>query len=142
MKAVELRSGVTVAPAALRTEERLDAPMDALRDQPAEGGRGQASTENEPGPLLVPGLPVLSVSWLEADGLSGVIRVLQQMERGDTLELIHLPPGVDPAGLPPVEADGRTQLVVPRGGGWLVARARLTHTDLEAVVRTVGGDVR
>lgn len=85
--------------------------------------------------LVVPGLEVISVSWLTEADFAGAVRVLQRMERGDTLELIHLPPGIDPGSMPPVPADGRTELVLPRGDGWLVARARLTRQDLEGILR-------
>jgi hypothetical protein len=86
-------------------------------------------------PLVVPGLEVISVSWLSGADLDGAVRVLQRMERGDTLEIIHLPSGMDPAAMPPLPADGRTEVVMPRGAGWLVARARLPRQDLEAVLR-------
>lgn len=86
------------------------------------------------GSLVVPGLVVLSVSWLDERGPAGVVRVRQLLEGGDTLELLHLPPGIDPSGLGDTGSDGRTELVVPREGGWLVARAHTTGDALTALV--------
>jgi anti-sigma factor ChrR (cupin superfamily) len=89
---------------------------------------------DETGSLVVPGLVVLSVSWLDEGGLAGVVRVRQLLEGGDTLELLHLPSGIDPSALGTLASDGRTELVVPRDGGWLLARAHTTGDTLRALV--------
>ena len=90
------------------------------------------------GSLVVPGLSVVSVAWMEERDLLGAVRVLQLMENGDTLELVHLPAGVAPALLPPV-GDGRTQVLSPREGGWLVVRARASAEVLSALLRRLEG---
>jgi hypothetical protein len=90
------------------------------------------------GSLIVPGLSVVSVARLEEAELAGGVRVLQLMENGDTLELVHIPAGVDPALLPAV-GDGRTQLLSPRAGGWMVLRARASADVLAGLVRRLGG---
>jgi len=101
--------------------------------QPASGA--EPSREIDPtGSLVVPGLVVLSVSWLDERGLAGVVRVRQLLEGGDTLELLHLPPGMDPSGLGATVSDGLTELVVRREGGWLVARAPITGDALTTLV--------
>lgn len=103
---------------------------------PAGGGLGAPYGAS----LVVPGLPVVAVTWLEEPELSGSVRVLQLMEGGDTLELVHLPAGVDPALLPAV-GDGRTQVLSPREGGWLVLRARAAADELSTLLRRLeGGD--
>jgi hypothetical protein len=90
------------------------------------------------GSLVVPGLSVVSVAWMEERDLVGAVRVLQLMENGDTLELVHLPAGVAPALLPAV-GDGRTQVLSPREGGWLVVRARTSADVLSALLRRLEG---
>jgi len=89
--------------------------------------------------LSVPGLEVLSVTGLEGEGLAGAVRVRQLLADGDTLELVRLPPGSDPSALQPVGGDGRTELVLPRDGGWLVVRARASREALLELVRKMDG---
>jgi hypothetical protein len=76
---------------------------------------------------------VVSVVWLEGPERTGVVRVLQLLESGNTLELVHLPPGTDPSVLEPLSG-GRTELVVPRGDGWLVVRALASREILQSVL--------
>jgi hypothetical protein len=95
-------------------------------------GRAAEETEEE-ATLVVPGLAVVSVVWLEGPERTGVVRVLQLLESGNTLELVHLPPGTDPSVLEPLSG-GRTELVVPRGDGWLVVRALASREILQSVL--------
>ncbi len=100
---------------------------------------GQAAEEKEEdGTLVVPGLAVVSVEWLEGYERMGAVRVLQLLESGDTLELVHLPVGTDPSVLEPVSG-GRTELVAPRGAGWLVVRAVASREDLQSVLERMNG---
>jgi hypothetical protein len=85
--------------------------------------------------LVVPGLEVLSVAGLDAEGLPGGVRVRQRLVGGDTLEMVHLPAGTTPSMLEPVTADTRTELVLPRDGGWLLVRAHATREALLELVR-------
>jgi hypothetical protein len=113
-------------------ERRFVAPSGAA--VPAAAGEPTANT----GSLVVPGLTVVLVTRLEEPELAGAVRVLQLLETGDTLELVHLPAGVDP-GLLPAVGDGRTQLLAPRDGGWLVVRARASAEVLSALLARLGG---
>jgi hypothetical protein len=110
----------------MRAAQRADVPVLSA---------GSRSTS-----LSVPGLEVLSVTAVEGEGLAGAVRVRQRLADGDTLELVSLPPGTDPAALEPVEGDGRTELVLPRDGGWLVVRAHASRESLLELVRRMEGD--
>jgi hypothetical protein len=106
----------------------------------AAGAQRTAARAPDPRPaagsLVVPGLEVLDVAWLDhGDAPVSGVRVLQLLESGDTLEMVYLPPGAQPSRLPRIAADGRTELVVARAGGWLVARARVPRESLEALIR-------
>jgi hypothetical protein len=99
-----------------------------------ERSLGRAAEENEQeGTLVVPGLSVVSVAWLEGPEVEGVVRVIQLLESGDTLEILHVPAGTDPSVLEPFR-DARTELVAPRGSGWLVVRAVASRAVLQAVL--------
>jgi hypothetical protein len=89
------------------------------------------------GSLVVPGLEVLevvSLTWRQAAAAPGGVRVLQRLETGDTLELTHLPDGVDPSVLPPLD-EHLSELVVPRQVGWLVMRAPVAATSLAELLQ-------
>ena len=104
-----------------------------------ERSLGRAAEEKEEeGTLVVPGLPVVSVAWLEGPEVEGVVRVIQLLESGDTLEILHLPAGTDPSVLEPLR-DTRTELVAPRGSGWLVVRAVASRAVLQAVLERMNG---
>jgi len=85
----------------------------------------------------VPGLPVLALTRGDRDLPEGALRVLQLLE-GDTLELIHLPAGSDPGGVTRPD-DGRTQVAVRYGAGWLVGRARAPREAVETLLTRVTG---
>ncbi len=97
----------------------------------------RASLEESSRSLAVPGLPVLSVTRLDADGAPGGVRVRQLLMSGDTLELIHLPPNRPPR-LGDRAGAGLTELTIPQPDGWLVARARLPRDSLQALVERLG----
>lgn len=102
----------------------------------ADDARPQAE---ESGSLVVPGLTVLSIEWLGGGTRQEGVRVLQRMEDGDTLEILHLPAEVDPGSIAQAPEDGRTRLVIPRDDGWLVVRARAERGELERLVRLMEG---
>ena len=54
---------------------------------------------------------------------------LQRLESGDTLEVIHLPPELDPSVLEDPKP-GDTELVVQRAAGWIVMRAPVSEEAL------------
>ncbi|MEQ8329502.1 MAG: zf-HC2 domain-containing protein [Longimicrobiales bacterium] len=109
-----------------------------------EAGRGAAASarqkaEEDPGSLVVPGLEVLSVSWIDVTGFDeAAVRVLQRLESGDTLEVFHLPPGAGPE-LAPTGPEGRTLVAVDRPTGWLVLRAASDRALLDALARRLLG---
>ena len=117
-------------------EFRARAAAEPSRDA-NEAARGRADTEPE-GSLVVPGLELVSVSWIESGAPRGSVRVIQLLESGDTLELLHLPAGSNPAELAVGAADGRTELVVPRSDGWLIVRAMLEGEALRQLVARMG----
>jgi hypothetical protein len=83
--------------------------------------------------LVVPGLEVLTVENLGEGTVFAGTRSLQRLASGDTLEVIHLPEGVDPSLLAPL-AQGRSQVVRQHVDGWLVMRAPLSLIDLEQLL--------
>ncbi|MDZ7780785.1 MAG: zf-HC2 domain-containing protein [Gemmatimonadota bacterium] len=107
--------------------------LEALRD--GLGVRsGRDETSSDPGSLVVPGLEVLSIVWREEGVVPAGVRVLQRLEDGGTLELIHLPEGFDPDGVAPPEPE-QEELVVPRGEGWLILRGPVEEGVLETLLR-------
>ncbi|MEX2466969.1 MAG: zf-HC2 domain-containing protein [Gemmatimonadota bacterium] len=88
----------------------------------------------ETGSLVVPGLDVLSIVWREEGVTPAGVRVLQRLDDGGVLELIHLPEGVAPEVLDPVEP-GVSELAVPRGSGWLILRAPVGEDALADLLR-------
>ena len=68
----------------------------------------------------------------EGTAFAGV-RAYQRLAGGDTLELVHLPEGVDPELLPPLPA-GRSQLTRQTPEGWLVMRAPVSLLELEQLL--------
>lgn len=91
------------------------------------------------GSLVVPGLSVVDVAWVEDARVAGVVRIRQMMENGDTLEIMHMPAGSDPSDLGRLPTDSRTELVAPVGGGWIVMRADADRDRLEEYLRRMIG---
>jgi hypothetical protein len=93
----------------------------------------ERAEDEEAESLVVPGLEVLSVENLgEGTAFAGT-RSLQRLASGDTLEVIHLPEGVEPSLLAP-PALGRNQVVRQHVDGWLVMRAPLPLIELERLL--------
>ena len=120
----------------------------AESNEPSEGaGRGgaEALPPGPPGPLeaddlragslVVPGLALIDVVWLES--AAGVVRVRHLTEAGDTLEVFHLPEGATPALLEAVE--GVTELVAPQQDRWVVMRAQSEAETLARYMRLLLG---
>ncbi len=126
--------GGVASNAVAATVIRSDPAADEGRASPSALRDAASAPSATSGSLVVPGLEVLSVAGLDAEGLPGAVRVRQRLADGDTLELVHLPAGLAPSALAPVARDGRTELVLPRDGGWLVVRA---HADREALLDLV-----
>jgi hypothetical protein len=92
-----------------------------------------------PAAFLVPGLEVIDVAYLEDVEIPGVIRVRQRTEQGDTLEIVHFPEGYDPTNLPDFPDDGRTELSVASGPGWIMLRGRGDREDLGLYLQRMTG---
>ncbi len=104
----------------------------------AEEKRARRRDVEGGGSLVVPGLEVISISWFEEGALAGGVRVLQRLPGGDTLEVIHLPPDVEPGRLEPF-ADGKTGVLAVRGAGWVILRARLSVAELAELKARLDG---
>ena len=93
-------------------------------------------SEEDTLPLVILGLRVLDVV-ARGDGTVPMgQRALQLLESGDTLELVHLPEGIDPSMLTAVD-EGRNELVHHHEGdaGWLVLRAPVSLEELEELLQ-------
>jgi hypothetical protein len=108
------------------------AKVAAAEADAARWARGDA------GAIAVPGLPVLSVEDAREDLPAGTLRVLQLLE-ADTLELLHLPAGVDPSAVAGPGDRTRTQVAVRYGAGWLLGRAHASAEVLETLLARVTG---
>jgi hypothetical protein len=107
----------------------------AAAPAPSAAARRRANADaDEPGSLSVSGLDVIEVTFLD-DGLSPTgVRILQRLESGDTLELIHLREGVDPGSVPGPTTQ-LEELRIPRDAGWLIMRAPVARVRLEELLQ-------
>ena len=114
-------------------EQRITSVITADPAIGAARARSQAAAdlpaEAEATSLVVPGLEVLDVLPVGEGATFAGMRALQRLEAGDTLELVHLPQGVDPSSLTPLR-EGWSELVRQRGSGWLVMRAPVAEAFL------------
>lgn len=94
----------------------------------------------EEGRMGVPGLETLSITWIAEGIVAGGVSVEQALAGGDTLTLLHLPQGVQPDDVPLELADGERELVVPRGEGWLLLRARRSFDDLRGLLKQMDSE--
>ena len=106
----------------------------ALRQRAAN----EAQSDEDSVSLVVPGLEVLDVLPVGQGTTFAGMRALQRLESGDTLELVHLPEGIDPSFLAPL-APGQNQLVLQRGAGWLVMRAPVPEPYLQELLQRLEG---
>jgi hypothetical protein len=109
----------------------------AAPSQRQRAANEQAIQDEEPS-LVIPGLEVLDVLPVGQGTTFAGMRALQRLETGDTLELVHLPAGIDPSFLPPLRP-GDAQLVLQRGAGWLVMRAPVSERYLEELLQRLEG---
>ncbi len=112
-------------------------------DQPARTQLVEAAIAGQDRPqsgsLVVPGLEVVDVVWLENARVEGIVRVRQLTEEGDTIEISHLPSGTQSSDLDRLESEGRTELVAPIGDHWVVLRGRVAADRLSAYLRLLVG---
>jgi len=91
--------------------------------------RNEVSDDEDSVSLVVPNLEVLEVRFRGPGVRPEGQVVLQMLESGDTLQVIHLPPEIDPSSLEEL-GPGDTELVVQRAAGWIVMRAPLSEARL------------
>lgn len=115
-----LRAGVSLDEA-----ERARAPAVAAEAARSESGAGAL--------LAVPGYPVLEVASSSLGHPPGTVRVLQ-LVLGDTLELLHFPPGGAAPELTLPDGEGRVQVVRYGPRGWVVAKGPFSRERLEALL--------
>jgi hypothetical protein len=119
----------------VQADQLVTSSLDAAPAAPQIQRRSAANDEREvgAGSLVVPGLPVLDVLPVSEGTAFAGVRALQRLESGDTLEVFHLPEGIDPSLLAP-PAPETSQLVRQTPEGWLVMRAPLALLDLERLL--------
>ncbi|HUF76002.1 MAG TPA: hypothetical protein VMM35_06975, partial [Longimicrobiales bacterium] len=136
-----LQSAITQAPTATGLGVGAATPVigraaDSATDASVKSA--EAAADAEPVSLVVPGLQVLDVLRIGEETTFLGTRALQLLPTGDTLETAHLPPGVDPTVLPPLRS-GWSELIQPRGSGWLVMRAPVPPTTLAELLQRLEG---
>jgi hypothetical protein len=93
-----------------------------------------ALEQEEQPPLSVFGLEVLEVLFR-----GETTSVLQRLESGDTLRIIHLPAELDPASLEAADTRDRELTLQVATGGWIVMRAPVDERELlELMDRLLG----
>jgi hypothetical protein len=133
-RVAEARRRVAVGQADQTVTSTLDAaapPAPQLQRAQQANEMRREMDENES--LVVPGLEVLSVTSVgEGIAFAGT-RSLQRLPGGDTLEVVHLPEGIDPSLLPPLPPS-QSQATRQHADGWLVMRAAVPQTFLEQLL--------
>lgn len=84
-------------------------------------------------PLVVPGLEVISYANVAEGTTPSGVHILQRLDDGQILDVYHLPEGVDPSVLPPVEV-GRNEVRAERDGRWVILRAVLDTDALNELL--------
>jgi len=107
--------------------------------EPRGGDRSRRKRSDDGGAFLVPGLELVSIFQLGEGVIPLGTHVLQTLEDGQVLELFHLLEGVDPNGLEPFPDDGKTGVITPREGGWLIVRANRSVEELKALIARLDG---
>jgi hypothetical protein len=113
----------------------------AFSTDPDVGARGRDGDKAadrrgkvDSGSLVVPGLELIALLPVSEGSTFAGMRALQRLENGDTLEVVHLAQGVAPSTLGPLRAGSR-EIVLERGGGWIVLRAPRTQAELRALLQ-------
>ncbi|MGE0158746.1 MAG: hypothetical protein AB7T31_04990 [Gemmatimonadales bacterium] len=110
------------------------APAAPALQRPSAANEVEKRDDDETGTsLVVPGLEVLDVQPVSEGTAFAGVRAYQRLANGDTLEVVHLPEGIDPQLLPPLPV-GRNQLTRQTPEGWLVMRAPVSLLDLEQLL--------
>jgi hypothetical protein len=129
------------APTRVVTSATTVAPLGGLIGRGADfgdAGDARRRTDEEFYSLAVPNLDVLELRYRG----TGVRRegqvMLQRLESGDTLFVIHLPPEINPSRLEP-RAPDQNELVVQRQSGSIVMRAPVSEGALmDLMARLLG----
>jgi hypothetical protein len=131
-RVAEARRRVSASQGDVTVTSAIDAAAPAPAAQRAQAAN-EVQRDEESTSLVVPGLRVLDVRPVSEGTAFAGTRVLQQLESGDTLEVIHLPEGVEPSLLAPLPA-GTSELVRQTPEGWLVMRGPVSMPSLEQLL--------
>lgn len=141
--AAEPAPPVTVAVEESRRRAELPTPSTARIDvattsvgalSPFEDPTVEEEEElDDEGPLVVPGLEVISFANLAEGTTPSGLHILQRLEDGQILDLYQLPAGVDPSVLPPLEG-GRNEVRAEIDDRWVVLRAVLSTDALNELL--------
>ncbi len=132
-RAAESRRRIAADQVVTSTLDAAAPPAPLQRGRAANNQAEDVEREEGSASLVVPGLPVLDVLPVSEGTAFAGVRALQRLESGDTLEVFHLPEGIDPSLLAE-PASGTSQLVRQTPEGWLVMRAPLTMLQLEQLL--------
>jgi hypothetical protein len=102
----------------------------------SQGGddvREERVDDGESYSLVVPDMEVLDVRFRGGVRPEGQV-VLQRLASGDTLEVIHLPPEIEPSTLREAGPSDR-QIVLETASGWIVMRAPVSEDQLRGLMR-------
>lgn len=142
----DVASGPPPALSAAPLRRRAVADSAALVARPVQGAAGNVARESAAwagppagegrAPLAVPGAPVLAADRRAGPSGGTIVRVLQRLPEGDTVEILHLLGGADPAALEPL-GPGRTEWSEAVDGGWLILRSRRDREGLRELATLV-----
>lgn len=102
---------------------------------PAEQPAAEDSMAVEP-LLALPGYEVISVTNLGDGTTAWGVRVVQALEDGRRLEVVHLEPEVEPFILPGL-AEGWSEVRTRTGRGWVLLRGPLPEAELGTLLQRI-----
>lgn len=116
-----LRTGVTEPSLVPATAAERPAAEDSMAVEPL---------------LAVPGYEVISVTNLGDGTTAWGVRVVQALEDGRTLEVVHLEPEIEPFILPGL-AEGWSEVRTRTSRGWILLRGPLSEADLSMLLEGI-----
>jgi hypothetical protein len=120
-------------PAEVVTSANQAAPSAGLQAQgrTVEFGdaRDAAAEEEASISLVVPNVELLEVRFRGTGVRSEGQIAIQRLASGDTLQVIHLPPEIDPSSLDELPP-GHREVILQRDAGWIVMRAPVSEATL------------
>jgi hypothetical protein len=131
----------SAAPVITSASQAADAPGVVIFGRQGDDltSRSDEPVDDDSYSLVVPNLEVLEVRFRGSVRPEGQV-VLQRLASGDTLEVIHLPLGIEPSSLEAADPSDR-QLVLQIKSGWIVMRAPVGEDELmELMTRLLSAD--